>query len=413
MRKNKTVNTEHKISYLILVKLRIASKLNENKTMSHNNENELAFLSAECISKLNKISVEMSKFIVLSTFRNMETKWCATDAKAKKAVTTLFSMKGRQICHLIKQLLSGGLVLTPDQRKAVLNYLYARTERIRSGMVLDNCSTTFFKILFDKYLGSDGEPNKNNKRPREESATRETNKPRKSIRVIAFMPTVGMMPMNGCNYCNTPYGKIPFNAQHGNIQFRRPHFGHTPYGNLIRSVASHTTMYLQPRSEAEVPRKIGIRSAGNIAPPQPPKKPAEPIALEVFKKEEKKETQLNFKKSTPTTTTEGAMKKERKVAPPQPAQPIAVKVCKKEEKKEAKVELKNEMPSTSTGGVEPAAMGKEKTEPGNGDSKKNLLKQIHELFGKDDDDSDVEIIGSYTVGIPAEHKFVRIDFDKN
>lgn len=397
--------------------------------MSHNIENELAFLPAEFKNKLNKITVEMSKFIVLSTFRNLEANWCATDAKAKIAVNTVFSMKGRQICHLIKQMLGGGLVLTPDQKKSVLKYLYARTELIRSGMTLDNCSTTFFEIIFDKYLGGEGEPKTNNKRPREEGNARarvplkrikpnEINKSRKSITVIAFMPTVGMMPTNGYNM-PFPYGKISCTAQHGNPQYRRPHFGQALYGGLIRSVASHTVIYPQPRAQAEIPRETVIPSSGNIAPPQPPNKPVEPIALKVFKKEEKKEIKMEIKKETPSASTEvvvfAPMKKEKKFAQPQPpketrAEPIDVKLCKKEEKKEIKMEFKKEMPSTSNGGAEPGAIKEEKTEPSHGESKKNLLEPIRrrELFGKDDDDPDVEITGSYTVAIPLP--LVRNDF---
>lgn len=334
--------------------------------MSHNNENELDFLSIEFKGKLNKISMEMSKYILLSTFRNLEVEWCAADAKAGKSVKILFDLKGRQICHLIKEMFNGGLVLTPAQRTAVLNYLYAQTERIRAGTRLHSCSRNFFKSIFEKYLGRD-EQQINRKRPREDNnnaRTRaplkklkpnETNNPRTTIAVIAL----GFLPPT----FNRPFypGKMSCNAQYGNAQH-----GIRQYGNLFYRATARTIIYPKPYSLVEIPRNMaGISAVENKPAPQP------------------------------------SMEKS--------AEPITLKTCKKEEKKE----IKEEMPSTSTS-VFPAAVKKEETEPGKpADREAKKKNRNRELFGNfgDDSDSDIEIIGSYTIGVPADKKFVRTIFD--
>lgn len=113
----------------------------------------LHFLSMECKEKLNEIVFQISKFILLSTVRELEQECCAADSKAHAPEKLLFDMKGDQISNLIKAMFDDGLVLAAEEKEAVLNYLFVKTQQNRAVTRLHNCASTFFKNIFDKYSG--------------------------------------------------------------------------------------------------------------------------------------------------------------------------------------------------------------------------------------------------------------------
>lgn len=164
--------------------------------MSHKNKNidELHFLSLERKQGLNKIVSEMSSFLLLSTFRDIEKKWCDADSTAHEAVKILFRMKGDQISDLLKTILNDGLVLTQTQKTTVLSYLYTQTEKKRASTRPNKCSRNFFQTIFDKCSNEMNQKNNDNNKKRPLEASNERDRLKKLNMNAAYKSIATLIP---------------------------------------------------------------------------------------------------------------------------------------------------------------------------------------------------------------------------
>lgn len=303
----------------------------------------------------------MLSFLLLSTFRDLERHWFHADRKACDAVKILFEMMGDRISKLIKEMFDEGLVLTSGQKKSVLKYLNAETEKNRVAFRLQHCSRTFFAKIFDKFSSETAgaqSPN-NNKRPHEENTPilgivpcKKMNRNPKLFISLTIQPTLRVFPTFAYNG-NNGQGEGTFQTMHANEIYK------TPSRNTVDANANTLT---------EMPRNRTIH---------PEKK----------KSESKSPNQQSIKLCIATPS----------------------KACNEV----GKQKINNDKSLNSV--VDwAAAVKKEKIDkPIKLEAKKKVAKQNRgrELFGNDSDDadSDVEITGSYTVAIPDEKKFVSFN----
>lgn len=330
--------------------------------MSHENENidELHFLSLKRKQALNRIVSEMSSFLFLSTFRDMEKKWCDADSTAHRTVKTLFRLKGDRICDLMKTILDGGLLLTETQKKAVLSYLYTQTEKNREAMRPNKCSRNFFQTIFDKCV-YEMKPNKNNnnkKRPREASDERDPSKKLKlnAARIEAYKSIATLIP-SGIVHLNGPHMEFQSVGISPSCVLMA-----VPFHPDIATALSHTLYN---------PTSRHITDAQCI--------------------------------SLPPSNTHSATKKEM----PQSSegQPIPVKPCKKDEKEKENKTKSVVDHNTDLKRLIPPTEEKKKTNIPTEEMKQN---QNRKPVGtsNDDYDSDIEITGIYMVTTPAVKKYV-------
>lgn len=334
--------------------------------MSSNKENidDLDFLSMEFKNKLKKIASEMSSFLLLSTFRDMERDWFHADRKAFDAVKNLFEMMGDRISELIKEMFDDGLVLASTQKRSVLKYLYVETEKNRTAIRLPLCSRTFFEKIFNKYSpDTDGTPSpNNNKRSRQEKMP---------IGRMAAFKKIKLNPKVYIALTFKQVGVFPTLALNGSNEKGKGAF-QTTYGNELYKTTPRNTVDENANSLTVLPSNKTVRS-----------------------EEKNADSKSANQKSTNLWEASSS------------------KACKEEKKQK----MKNEQGLNSV--VDrAAAVKKEENElkkPIKHEAEKKVAKQNrgHELFGNDSDDaeadSDVEITGSYTVAIPDEKKFVSFN----
>lgn len=339
--------------------------------MSYNKDNidELYFLSMEFKNKLKKIASEMSSFLLLSTFRDLERDWFHADRKACDAVKILFELMGDRISELIKEMFDEGLVLTSIQKKNVLKYLNAETEKNRVAIRLQHCSRTFFEKMFDKFSSETAgahSPN-NNKRPHGENTPILGIAPCKKIDMnpklyisLTIQPTLRVFPTFASNG-NNGQGEGAFQTMHRNEIYKIPSRNTVDANaNTLTEMPRNKTIPEKKKSESKSPNQQPVKLCMAI-----PSKACNEVGTQ----------KINNDKSLNSIVD------------------CATAVKKEENDKPIKIEAKKKVAKQNRG---------------------------RELFGNDSDDvdSDVEITGSYTVAIPDEKKIVsfsillkRIDLD--
>lgn len=127
-------------------------KVENNRNGARGRSTALNFLSQKWENKLNIIAMEMSKFILLSTFREAEKDFLNAEANARDSIATLFELKQTQITKLVQEIVNDAewMTLLPNRKQFVLNHLFEQTEKNRRACRLEKCSETFFKKVFDK-----------------------------------------------------------------------------------------------------------------------------------------------------------------------------------------------------------------------------------------------------------------------